>query len=97
MEILNPTLFASLSADCTWACWRSRGGPGGVAWVRLTVDGDGFSVLQDDVPGGHLHGDRADAFPGEGAGHASIQGDDGLLGSQTDRREERRGEERGRR
>lgn len=25
VEIVNPTLFVSLSADCTWACWQSCG------------------------------------------------------------------------
>lgn len=39
------------------------------------MDSDGFPVLQDGVPSGHLHGDSVDAFPGERARHAPFQGD----------------------
>lgn len=86
-KILNDPLFVSVSRLHVGVLAELRG-PGGVlergGEIQLTVDGDGFSVLQDDVPRRHLHGDRADSFPGEGAGHTSIQGDDGLLESRTD-------------
>lgn len=47
---------------------------------QLTVDNNVFSVLQDSIPSRHLHRDRADAFPGERARQASLQGDNWLLG-----------------
>lgn len=46
----------------------------------LTMDRDGFSVLQNGVPHGDLHSDCADTFPGERASHTSLQGDYRLLG-----------------
>lgn len=33
----------------------------------LTVDGDGFPVLQNGIPYRHLHSNCTDAFPGERA------------------------------
>lgn len=44
------------------------------------MDSDGFSVLQNSFPCRNLHGDGADAFPGERVCHTSLKGDYRLLG-----------------
>lgn len=44
------------------------------------MDSDAFSVLQDRIPRRHLHSHCVDAFPGECACYASLQGDYWLVG-----------------
>lgn len=61
--------------------------------TRLTMDSDGFSVLQNRIPCRHLHSDCTDAFPGECARHASLQGDYWLLGEKERERDVERVEE----
>lgn len=46
--------------------------------AELTVDSDGFPVLQDVVPSRHLYGDNIDSLAGECERHASLQRDHGL-------------------
>lgn len=71
-------------------CWQSYRIPEEMeSQSLLTMDCDGFSVLQNSIPRRDLHSDCTNAFPGERACHTSLQGDYWLLGEKDREREGR--------